>query len=55
MKAKILYEDTQEAVVVDGIELFSQTELPQFYTNREFELAWKNKKNKYVISDLGHI
>ena len=46
MESKVLPEDSQGAVVVDGIELFSQTELPRFYTHREFELAWSSKKNK---------
>ena len=46
MENKVLPEDPQVAVVVDGIELFSQTELPRFYTNRDFELAWNSDKNK---------
>ncbi len=46
MESKVLPEDPQEAVIVDGIELFSQTELPKFYTNRDFELAWNSTKNK---------
>ena len=39
-------EDAVNGVEVDGKELFSQSDLPQFYTNRNFELAWKNKKNR---------
>lgn len=46
MESKILPEDSQGAVVVKGIELFSQTELPRFYSNRGFEPAWTNHKNK---------
>lgn len=43
---KIYGEDAENGVEVDGKELFSQTELPQFYTNRNFELAWGAKKNR---------
>ena len=43
---KIRGEKSQGAVVVEGIELYSQNELPKFYTNREFELAWTSQKNK---------
>ena len=46
MQSKVLPEDPQEAVIVDGIQLFSQTELPKFYTNRDFEPAWNSTKNK---------
>ncbi len=46
LESKVLLQDSEGAVVVDGIELFSQTELPKFYTNREFELAWTNRKNR---------
>ncbi len=46
MESKVLPEDPQEAVIVDGIQLFSQTELPRFYTNRDFEPAWNSTKNK---------
>lgn len=46
LEDKIVAEKTQGAVVVDGVELFSQIELPKFYTNREFELAWTSQKNK---------
>ncbi len=46
MANKVLHEDSQAAVVVDGVELFSQTELPRFYANRDFELAWSSDKNK---------
>jgi len=43
---KIHGEDNDTGVEVNGKELFSQVELPQFYTNRGFELAWKDKKNR---------
>jgi murein L,D-transpeptidase YcbB/YkuD len=43
---KIRAENSQGAVVVEGIELYSQIELPKFYSNREFELAWTSQKNK---------
>jgi murein L,D-transpeptidase YcbB/YkuD len=46
MESIVLPEDSQGAVVVNGIELFSQTELPRFYINRDFEPAWTNHKNK---------
>lgn len=46
IQSKVLPEDSQEAVNVDGILLFSQTELPRFYINRDFELAWNSSKNK---------
>ena len=46
LEGKIRAEKSQGAVVVEGIELFSQVELPKFYTNREFELAWTSRKNR---------
>ena len=46
LEDKILMEQGEGAVVVNGIELFSQVELPQFYSNRDFEPAWNNAKNK---------
>ena len=46
LENKILAEESQGAVVVEGLELYSQIELPQFYSNREFELAWTSDKNK---------
>ncbi len=46
LEDKILAEETQGTIIVEGIELFSQVELPKFYTNREFELAWTSQKNK---------
>ena len=46
LEGKILTEEGQGAVVVNGIELYSQVELPQFYSNRDFEPAWNNAKNK---------
>ena len=46
LENKILSEELKEGVVVDGFELFSQIELPKFYSNREFELAWTSDKNK---------
>lgn len=39
----------ENVVYADGIQLFSQLELPRFYSNRDFEQAWTNKKN---IKDL---
>ncbi len=38
-----------QGVQVGGRELFSQIEMPKFYTNRNFEPAWDQKKN---IKDL---
>jgi len=46
LEDKILAEETQGTVIVEGVELYSQVELPKFYTNREFELAWTSQKNK---------
>ena len=43
---KIHGEASQNGISVDGVELFSQVELPQFYSYRGFELAWKDKINK---------
>lgn len=36
----------EDAVVVDGIELYAQSELPRFYSNRGFEPAWNDLKNR---------
>lgn len=41
--------DPSKDVMVNGQALFSQIELPQFYTNRNYEPAWTDKKN---IKDL---
>lgn len=46
MESKLVLDDSQEAIGINGKELYSQIELPRFYANREFELAWTNKKNK---------
>ena len=46
LEAKVSLGEGQNAVAVNGIELFSQGELPQFYSNRDFEPAWNNSKNK---------
>ena len=46
MENKLVLEDSQESVVINGKELYSQIELPRFYANREFEPAWSNHKNK---------
>lgn len=46
LESKIIYDEGSNAVAVNGIELFSQVELPQFYVNREFEPAWTHAKNK---------
>ena len=35
-----------DIVLVDGVELFSQVELPRFYSNRDFEPAWQDLKNR---------
>lgn len=37
---------TEDAVYADGVQLFSQKELPRFYSNRDYELAWTQKKNR---------
>lgn len=37
---------TSNSVSTKEIILFSQIELPKFYNNRNFELAWANKKNR---------
>ncbi len=53
LENKITSEEGQNSVAVNGIELFSQMELPQFYTNREFEPAWTNSRNqKDLIESL---
>lgn len=36
----------KDAVVVGEIELFSQLDLPRFYSNRAFEPAWMDEKNR---------
>ncbi|MCA0933765.1 L,D-transpeptidase family protein [Lutimonas saemankumensis] len=36
----------EDIVAVDGIELFSQVELPRFYSNRAFKPAWRDAKNR---------
>ena len=46
MKQKIEITNENEPVTAAGIVLFSQRELPKFYANRNFELAWKDKKNR---------
>ena len=46
IEQKIVNEAAQNKVSVDGVQLFSQVELPQFYTNREFEMAWNDTKNR---------
>ena len=46
MESKLVLDDSQEAIAINGKELYSQIELPRFYANREFEPAWTNKKNK---------
>lgn len=45
MEQKIYSSESQAPVAVGGVELFSQIEIPRFYSNRDFELAWTNKKN----------
>jgi murein L,D-transpeptidase YcbB/YkuD len=44
-----IYGDPNKDVTVNGQVLFSQIEVPQFYTNRNYELAWTDKKN---VKDL---
>ena len=44
-----IHGDSIKDVLVNGQVLFSQIEVPQFYTNRNYELAWTDKKN---IKDL---
>ena len=44
-----IHGDPNKGVTVNGQVLFSQIEVPQFYTNRNYELAWTHKKN---IKDL---
>ena len=46
LASKVVFGDGQNAVAVNGIELFSQVELPKFYANRDFEPAWTHSKNK---------
>ena len=40
-----IHGDPNGDVEVDGQVLFSQIELPQFYTNRNYEPAWTDQKN----------
>ena len=49
LEQKIYPTESQAPVAVEGVELFSQIEMPRFYSNRDFELAWTNKKN---VKDL---
>lgn len=51
LEQKIHGEASQNGISVDGIELFSQVELPQFYSYRGFELAWKDKINKKDLKE----
>jgi len=44
-----IHGDPNNDVTVNGQALFSQIEVPQFYTNRNYELAWTDKKN---VKDL---
>ena len=44
-----IHGDPDKDIEVDGQVLFSQIEAPQFYTNRNFELAWTDQKN---VKDL---
>lgn len=46
VKFKIEKGIKTQTVAANGIVLFSQNELPKFYTNRGFALAWENKKNR---------
>jgi len=51
LEQKIYGETSQDGISVDGVELFSQVELPQFYSYRGFELAWKDKINKNDLKE----
>jgi len=51
LEQKIHGEASQNGISVDGVELFSQVELPQFYSYRGFELAWKDKRNKNDLKE----
>ncbi len=46
IEQKILAHNGGVPVSVDNVELFSQIELPKFYFNRDFELAWTDEKNR---------
>lgn len=46
IESRIISKDSQNSVSVEGMELFSQKALPKFYTNRDFEMAWTDTKNK---------
>lgn len=46
MKKKVQGQETNGIVAVGDIALYSQMELPRFYSNRGYELAWTNRKNK---------
>jgi murein L,D-transpeptidase YcbB/YkuD len=46
LKQRIVGMEVNNSVSAGGIILFSQIELPKFYTNRDFELAWSDKKNR---------
>jgi len=46
IKIRIEGEEINSSVSAGGVVLFSQTELPKFYTNRDYELAWEDKKNR---------
>ena len=46
IKQRIEGEEINSSVSAAGTILFSQTELPKFYTNRDYELAWTDKKNR---------
>lgn len=49
IESRIHGNDPNGEIEVDGQVLFSQIEAPQFYTNRNYELAWTNRKN---VKDL---
>lgn len=46
MQQRIEVQGTNNSVAARGVILFSQIELPKFYTNRNYELAWTDKKNR---------
>jgi L,D-transpeptidase YcbB len=43
---KVSNEGTNNEAFASNIVLFSQIELPKFYNNRNFEIAWSDKKNR---------
>ena len=46
LESKVVLEEGQNSIAVNGFELYSQVKLSQFYANRDFEPAWTHSKNK---------